>query len=59
MTKKIHLPTFLLASICAILGLWLQINQPNFQDFVISLLLLIIGNGLFLSLIIKLRKNDN
>ena len=54
MTKKIHLPTFLFASLCAILGLWIEINDP--QASVTSMTILFIGLVAYVNLIIRMLR---
>lgn len=47
MKHKIHTPTFLAASFCLILGLWLQTQQLLADELVFSIILLMSGFGLF------------
>jgi hypothetical protein len=60
MKHKIHIPTFLAASFCLILGLWLQIGHPSAEDWVFSIIFLAIGFGLFATTIFRIfRKGDD
>ena len=57
MTKKIHLPTFLFASFCAILGLWIENIDP--QASATSIIILFVGLGAYVNLIYRMvKKND-